>query len=70
MTLLTNILLAAIATGMITACAGAAAIVMGYMLKLNLKENKLIDVEIDEELDTWIVTRDGQRIRYNEEDQE
>ncbi len=61
MTLLNNILLAGLATGMIAICAYASALVMGHIIMKDIEE-------LDEQ--EYIITKDGEKIPYNEEDQE
>ncbi len=61
MTLLNNILLAGLATGMIAICAYVSALVMGYIIMKDIEE-------LDEQ--EYIITKDGEKIPYNEEDQE
>ena len=61
MTLFGNILLAGMATLVIAALAYLSALIMGYIILNDIDE-------MDERI--YIITKDGEKILYNEEDQE
>lgn len=61
MTLFGNILLAGMATLVIAALAYLSALVMGYIIMTEIEEM---------EEQTYIITKDGEKIVFNEEDQE